>query len=270
MLKSNLIKLMEDAVLKAGRGLARDFGEVENLQVSKKGPGDFVTSADHRSEKTLVRELSKVRPKWGFLVEESGEIKGEDKEYRWIADPLDGTNNFMHGIPHFSISLALEKKLPNGSSEIVAGIVHAPALNETFWAEKGVGAYSSNRRLAVSSRDKLEESLLGTYIWHGRGKRTEDDIKIISARIANMRVLGSAALELAYVASGKLEAFWHNNLCPWDMAAGILLVQEARGMVSEIHGGKNMMENGNILATNQALNSKISSILSQYYGNERE
>lgn len=265
MHKSPIIRIMEDAVLKTGRSLTRDFGEVEKLQVSRKGPGDFVTSADRRAEKILVQELQKVRPDYGFLVEESGEIAGADKEYRWIADPLDGTTNFMHGIPHFCTSLALEKTQPNGKKEIVAAVIFAPVLNELYWAEKGVGAYMNNERIAVSSRRNLEDALLGAYFWCNGGDRTEADITAFTSLKSNVRILGAAALELAYVAAGKLDGFWNDRLNPWDMAAGILLIQEARGMVTEINGSNRMLENSNILATNGELHDTIRKAIASCY-----
>jgi len=266
-MKSNLIRIMEDAVVKAGRSLVRDFGEVENLQVSKKGPGDFVTSADKKSEKILINELKKLRPSYGFLVEESGEIKGADEKYRWIIDPLDGTNNFMHGLPHFCISLALAEKTPTGKEDIIAAVIYAPAYREIYTAEKGQGAYLGNRRLSVSGRTKLDEAMIATCFKPGSDEKNE--MLAIEDMAINTRILGSAALDLTYVAAGKLDIFWHDKLMPWDMAAGILLVREARGMVTEINGDADMLVNGNIVATNSNFHEKIVSTLAKYYDKKR-
>lgn len=263
MQKSSIIKMMEDAVLKAGRVLARDFGEIENLQVSRKGPLDFVTSADRKSEDILIKELQKVRPDYGFLVEERGEIKGKNEKYRWIADPLDGTINFMHALPNFSISLALEETSANGKKDIVAGIVYAPVTREIYLAEKGAGAFLGNRRLRVSVRDRLEDALLVTSF-----DPNQDETNGITAMLEmgfNTRIFNSSALDLAYLAAGKIDVFWHNRLKPWDCAAGILLVREARGIVTEINGGSNMLESGSVLAGNEILHEKISSTLAKYY-----
>jgi len=254
---------MEDAVMKAGRALARDFGEVENLQVSRKGTKDFVTSADLKSESILIKELQKVRPEYGFLTEESGEIKGKDEEFRWICDPLDGTVNFMHGIPHFAISLALEKKQPNGKREITAGVIQAPASGEIYWAERGLGAFCGNRRLKVSSRNKLEEALLVTCF--DAGKDDSDGIKALMDMDLNTRIFNSSALDLAYVAAGKIDVFWHDKLKPWDIAAGVLLVREARGVVTQIDGRDFEIDKGSVLAGNEVLHEKISSTLPEYY-----
>ncbi len=251
---------MEDAALKAGRALARDYGEVENLQVSRKGVGDFVTSADHRAESIIVRELQKARPEYGFLLEEGGEVKGTDTQHRWIVDPLDGTINFMHGLPHFSVSIGLEK---NG--EIIAGVIYAPILNELYMAEKGAGAFCNNRRIRTSSRNNLDDSVLGASLWHESGSTDTNDMLALSGVTSNVRIMGSAALELAYVASGKLDGFWHPRLKAWDMAAGIIIVREAGGIATEINGGRNMLGNRNILAANESLHQKILSTISKFY-----
>lgn len=268
MLKSNVIRLMEDAVRKASRGLIRDYGELEHLQVSRKGVGDFVTSADLRAEDQLIYELQKVRPKFGILSEEREEIPSQDGVHRFIIDPLDGTKNFMHGIPYFCITVALEKKQPNGKKEIVAGVTFAPILNELFWAEKGEGAYLNDRRIAVSQRKQFEEGLFVSYPWHGRrdSNAAECACRELANKTGNIRSLGSSALELAYVAAGRIDGFWHDSLKPWDMAAGVLLVKEARGLVSEIQGGSEMLAKGNILATNETMGTQVRSTLSRYYG----
>ncbi len=257
MRESTFVKKIQDAVLKAGRGLSRDFGELENLQVSKKGPADFVTSADLRSEQTLIEELLKICPKASILGEESGAIKGENENERFIIDPLDGTKNFMHGLPHFCISVAYEKTLPGGKKDLQAAVIFAPALNELYWAEKNVGAFCGNRRLQVSGRTSFDSSLIAGYFARGSEKEIQQNLACIKALGMHTRVMGSAAMELAYVAAGKLDGFWHSALKPWDMAAGVLLVREARGLVCDIGGGADMMEKNNIIATNQGIHDAL-------------
>ncbi len=261
MHKSPMIRMMEDAVMKAGKAIARDFGEVENLQVSKKGPRDFVTSADLRADKILREELTRVRPHYSFLTEESGYIKGQDEAHCWIIDPVDGTTNFMHGIPHFCISLALQETKPNGKKEIVAGIVFAPALQELYWAERGQGAYLHNRRLQVSGRDNLSDALVAIYPSREDARITHKLVDAVETMGCTMRNFGAAALDLAYVASGRLDGFFHPKLKSWDMAAGILIVREARGMVTDAGGGDTMFESGQLLATNQHLNDEMRRLL---------
>lgn len=267
-MKSGIIRVMESAVVKTGRRLLRDFGEVERLQVSRKGPGDFVSTADTEAQKTLIWELNKARPDYGFLVEEGEEIKGKDAAYRWIIDPLDGTSNFLHGIPFFCISVALEKRAPNKRPEIEAAMIFAPVFNELFWAGKGEGAYMNDERLKVSAREELDIAAVGTGgIGIGReGKHaTEAAMRALSEKVAAMRILGSAALELAYVAAGRLEAYWHSHMKPWDIAAALLLIREAHGTVTEIGGGNNMLESGSILATNGHLHKEIDSLVAPHY-----
>jgi myo-inositol-1(or 4)-monophosphatase len=254
---SSYAKILETAALKAGRYLARDFGEIENLQVSKKGPGNFVTSADLKSEKILIEELQKAKPDFGFLTEETGEIKGKDSKFRFIIDPIDGTTNFMHGLPHFCISLALEQIISPTKSEIIAGCIYAPILDELYSAEKGQGAYVNNRRLSVSSRKNLEDCMVVGTISSRDESVKQFDLKNFDTLKTHHRFFGSAALDLAYVAAGKFDALWHKNLKPWDIAAGILLVREARGMVTELDGGSQMLENGNILATNSEVHDSL-------------
>lgn len=262
--QSPLLKAMEDAVLKAGRALSRDFGEVENLQVSKKGPQDFVTSADLRADKILREELEKFRPDYGFLTEESGEIPGKDDKHRWIIDPLDGTTNFIHSIPYFCISVALEATQPNGKKEIVAGIIHAPILQETYYAEKGQGGFINNRRLLVSGRTNIEDALISVY--HGKEDgNAVASMDVVRALGCKSRSMGAAALDIAYVAAGKLDGFWHSKLKSWDVAAGILLVQEAKGIITDIEGGSDMLTSGTILATNQSFHDTIRQKLVRHY-----
>jgi myo-inositol-1(or 4)-monophosphatase len=260
--RSPVINVMARAAEKAARSLKRDFGEVEQLQVSRKGPGDFVSAADHRAEGTLREELHKARPTFGLLLEESGEIKGSDPSHRWIVDPLDGTTNFLHGVPHFAISIGLER-----DGDVVAGVVYDPIKDEMFWAEKGVGAYLNDRRLRVSSRRKLDEALIATGIT-ARAGAAEDERAVFVAQVdaalasvASVRRFGSAALDLAYVAAGRYEGFWENHLSPWDIAAGIVLVREAGGYVSEIAGGHDMLASGSTLAANAQLHGALGDML---------
>ncbi len=258
--RSALLNVMTAAAHKAAKGLVRDFGEIENLQVSKKGTGDFVSAADRKAEETLVAELTKARPGYGFLLEEGGAIEGSDTSNRWIIDPLDGTTNLLHGIPHFSISIALER-----DGELNAGVIYEPVWDQMFIAEKGQGAYLNDRRLRVSARRVLEESLFATGIPFA-GKDEHDrflkQLKAIMAVSSGVRRFGSAALDLAYVAAGRYEGFWEIGLHPWDMAAGIVLVREAGGFITDLSGGKGMMESGEILAANDQLHGTMLKILS--------
>lgn len=254
--QSPLITVMIKAARAAGRGLTRDFGEVENLQVSKKGPGDFVTAADHRAEEVIYNELSRARPGYGFIMEERGIIEGTDKTNRFIIDPLDGTLNFMHGVPHFAISIGLERE-----GQLHAGVVYNPISGDIYWAEKGQGAWLENWRLRVASRIKLSQSLLATGVpFIGQA---EERHRLFWAELAHMtqdvtgiRRFGAASLDLAFVAAGKFDGFWERELKPWDIAAGIVLVREAGGVVEELDGG-NVLETGNIIAANQSLLPKI-------------
>ncbi len=247
---------MVKAARAAGRGLARDFGEVENLQVSKKGPGDFVTAADHRAEEVIYNELSKSRPGYGFVMEERGIIEGTDKTNRFIVDPLDGTLNFLHGIPHFAISIGLERE-----GKLHAGVVYDPISGDIYWAEAGQGAWLENRRLRVASRIKLSQSILATgtpFIGHDeeRHRLFWAELAHLTQETTGIRRFGAAALDLAYIAAGRFDGFWERNLKPWDIAAGIVLVREAGGVVEDIDG-KNVLETGNIIAANPSLAPKI-------------
>jgi len=257
--RSATINVMARAAEKAGRGLIRDFGEVEQLQVSRKGPADFVSAADLRVEKTLRAELGKARPDFGFLMEEGGEEAGKDSSHRWIIDPLDGTTNFLHGLPHWAISIALER-----DGEIVAGIVYEPVRDEMFWAEKGGGAFNNHQRLRVSGRRRLDEALIATGMpVKGRGdvKAYLPQLEAIMGEVAGVRRFGSAALDLAYVAAGRFDGFWETGLNPWDVAAGLLLVTEAGGYVSEIGGGRNPLTGDSILAANDHLHLQLGKVL---------
>src|SRR5947199_601312 len=259
--RSPVINVMGNAALKAARGLRRDFGEVEQLQVSVKGPGDFVSTADLRAERTLKTELTRVRPGYALLFEEGGATEGSDPHHRWIVDPLDGTTNFLHGIPHFCISIALER-----DGEVIAGVIYEPTRDEMFWAEKGVGAYLNDRRLRVSARRQLGEAVIGTgFPFRGRPKHpgyTTSLVRVMEAT-AGVRRLGSAALDLAYVAAGRYDGFWETDLAQWDIAAGLLLVREAGGFVSDLSGGQTMMTSGEVLAANNHLHLPLASLIKE-------
>lgn len=246
------MNVMTAAAIKAGRGLKRDFGEVENLQVSVKGPGDFVSNADKRAEKTLFEELSKARPGYGFVMEESGTVEGSDPSHRWIIDPLDGTTNFLHGLPIFAISIALERE-----GQLVAGLVYNPASDDMFVAERGAGAYLNNRRLRVAQRRDLADALVATGIPHlGKAKehgRFREELTAVMARVGNVRRLGAAALDLAYVAAGRYDAYWERGLQSWDIAAGIVLVREAGGFINDLDGGSDMLTKGHLVAGNEMM-----------------
>ncbi|MGE0230584.1 MAG: inositol monophosphatase [Flavobacteriaceae bacterium] len=255
MQRSALMTVMLGAVQKAGRGLARDFGEVENLQVSVKGPSNFVTAADLRAEAVLRRELERARPDFGFLLEEGGAIEGRDARHRWIIDPLDGTTNFMHGIPLFSISLALER-----DGEIIAGVVYNPVMDETYSAERGVGAYFNNRRIRVAARKDLADAVVTCGIPHlGRGDAGQflRDMRAVIPAVSGIRRTGSAALDLAWTAAGRFDLFFEHGLSPWDIAAGILLIREAGGYVTDFDGHTNPLATGNIVAGNPDLHAAL-------------
>ncbi|MEJ6783526.1 inositol monophosphatase family protein [Aminobacter sp. Piv2-1] len=255
MARSAIINVMVQAAMKAGRSLARDFGEVQNLQVSLKGPGDYVSQADRKAEDIIFTELAKARPGYGFLMEERGAVEGEDSQHRWIVDPLDGTTNFLHGIPVFSISIALERQ-----GQIVAAVVYNPAMDELYTAERGGGAFLNDRRLRVSGRTKLTDAVIGCGVPHlGRGHHGNFllELRNVMAEVAGVRRLGSAALDLAYVAAGRMDGFWETALSPWDVAAGILLVREAGGFVSDGKGGQDMLEGGSIVVGNELIHKAL-------------
>lgn len=259
MALSPTMNIMLRAAEKAAKSLIRDFGEVEQLQVSRKGPGDFVSAADHRSEGIIFEELSKARSDFGFLMEERGKAGAKEYESRWIVDPLDGTTNFLHGIPHWNIAIALEEK-----GEIVAGIVYAPVINEMFRAEKGQGAFMRNKRLRVSGRNVMTDSVFLT----GEPRRVPDEQSIFVSEYAtvqragaSLRRFGSAALDLAYVAAGRAEGFWERHLNPWDVAAGSIIVKEAGGLLSDIDGPGNPVQTGNIVAGNTSMHDELKKLL---------
>ena len=259
---SGLIRVMERAARKAGGRLRRDFGEVEQLQVSRKGPSDFVSKADHAAERTIFDDLKQARPDWGFLLEEAGEIAGDPGKPRWIVDPLDGTSNFLHGIPHFAISIAAQEPKPDGSGwgDVIAGLVYQPITDESFWAEKNRGAWLHDGRLRVSARRQLSEALIATGVpFHGHGD-FDEWTRIFSAvgpQVAGIRRFGSAALDLAWVAAGRYDGFWESDLAPWDTAAGCLLVREAGGFVSDYRGRSLPICDKRVIAGNDPLHSRL-------------
>lgn len=257
--RSAVINVMVKAAQKAARGLVHDFNEVEQLQVSQKGPADFVSNADLQSEKNLKRELEKARPGVGFLMEESAPIAARDSDYRWIIDPLDGTTNFLHAIPHFAISIALEK-----AGDLVAGVIYDPIKDELFWAEKGGGAFLNDRRIRVSARRDLTQCVIGTGIPHlGRPNHAAylPHLQTIMTRTAGVRRFGAASLDLAYVAAGRLDGFFEFDLSPWDIAAGILLVREAGGYVSEVSNKQITLTSPSILAANDQIHLPLGKML---------
>ncbi|MBP9185063.1 MAG: inositol monophosphatase [Fuscovulum sp.] len=246
------LNLMIKAARRAGRSLVKDFREVENLQVSAKGPGDFVSKADREAERMIKEELLGGRPTYGWLGEETGETEGQDPTRRWIVDPLDGTTNFLHGMPHWAISIALEHK-----GEIVSAVVYDPAKDEMFWAEKGAGCWlNDNRRLRVSARRYMHEAVFATGVPFGAKLTLPamlQDLARLMPACAGMRRWGAASLDLAYVAAGRFDGFWERELNAWDIAGGMLLVREAGGMVEGIREGQNPLESGSVIAGNQAL-----------------
>lgn len=262
MIRSALMNVMTAAAVKAGRGLKRDFGEVENLQVSVKGPGDFVTAADRKAERVLRDELTKARPGYSFLMEEGGEIVGSDTTHRWIIDPLDGTTNFLHGLPVFAISLALERE-----GHLVAGLVYNPITDDMFVAEKGQGAWHNNRRLRVAARSDISDALMGTGVPHlGKAAahpKFKAELSAVMARVHNIRRMGAAALDLAFVAAGRLDGFWERSLQPWDIAAGIVLVREAGGFVSDADGGDAMLDKGSVCVGNETMQRQLLALINR-------
>jgi myo-inositol-1(or 4)-monophosphatase len=257
---SGLITVMERAARKAAPKLRRDFNEVQQLQVSRKGPADFVSQADRQAEQTLYEELKKARPDWGFLGEEGGTREGDPDKPRWIVDPLDGTSNFLHGIPHFAISIAVEEPRPGGKGEVTQGLVYQPLTDESFWAEKGRGAWLQDKRLRVSARRDLADSLVATgipFLGHGNFEEWTKIFAAVGPEIAGIRRYGAAALDLAWVAAGRFDAFWESDLAPWDVAAGVLLVKEAGGFVTDFRGADQAMERNQFLAANDGIHSKL-------------
>lgn len=252
MAQSANLTVMIAAVRKAARGVQRDFGEIANLQVSVKGPGNFVTAADKRCEKVLRDELEKARPGYSFLMEESGKVVGRDPEHRWIIDPIDGTTNFIHSIPFFALSVALERK-----GDLLCAVTYNPITDELFTAERGQGAFLNNRRLRVAARKTLSDAVLAWGIPSiGEADRHEQfqrELARLQPKVAAIRQIGSAALELAYVAAGRIDLMQGRGLEPWDTAAGILMVREAGGVISSAEGEKAPFDTGTVLAGNAEL-----------------
>jgi len=260
MARSALLNVMVEAVTKAGRSLTRDFNELENLQVSMKGPGDFVSQADLKAEKTLRGALNKARPGYSFLMEEGGEID-TGSEHRWIIDPLDGTTNFLHSHPFFAVSLGLER-----AGELIAGVIYDPVAEELFTAEKGRGAFVNDRRMRVAARKKMDECLIATGI--PALNKLEHGIALFEQRnlmsqVTGIRATGSAALSLAYVAAGRFDGYWEAGLNPWDVAAGMLMVREAGGFVTEPDPKASIYESGRIVAGNETIHMKLRETLNR-------
>lgn len=249
MAGSALINVMLKAAIKAGRSLTRDFGEVENLQVSRKGPADFVSNADRRAEEIVHEELLKARPTYSFLMEESGEIEGTDGQHKWIIDPLDGTTNFLHSIPMFACCIALER---NG--EIVASVIHNPIMDETFTAERGAGAWLNDRkRLRVGGRKKLADCVAATGIkltGTSRDAKSVKQVAIINPAVSGIRSTGSASTDLAWLAAGRFDICWQDGLGPWDVAPGSLMIKEAGGFITDYSGGDKSITKGEVVAGN--------------------
>ena len=253
------LNVMIKTARRAGRGLLKDFGEVEQLQVSAKGPGDFVSRADRTAEKLIREALMEARPTYGFLGEEGGPVEGEDPTRRWIVDPLDGTTNFLHGLPHWAVSIALEHK-----GAVVAGVIYDPVKDEMFHAEKGQGAWLNESRLRVSGRSRMIESIFATGVPFA-GKRTLpatlQDLARLMPECAGVRRFGAAALDLAYVAAGRYEGFWERELHPWDIAAGLIIVTEAGGLVGGIRPGHDPMSDGDVLVANAEIFERFAAVI---------
>jgi myo-inositol-1(or 4)-monophosphatase len=258
---SAILNVMIKAAYRAGKSLKRDLGEVEHLQVSVKGPRNFVTAADRKAEEIVREELAKARPDYGFLGEEGGIREGTDKTHRWIVDPLDGTTNFLHGIPHFAVSIGLERE-----GVMVAGLVYNPANDDMFLAERGKGAFLNDKRIRVAARQRLAEAVVACGLPHyGRGDLAlaRHEIAAAQAHYAGLRRYGAAALDLAWVAAGRLDAYWERDLSPWDVAAGILLVREAGGFVTDIEGGDAIFSKKQIVAGNDTMHKELLKLLKE-------
>src|SRR4051812_23857982 len=250
---------MSDAARKAARDLNRDFGELAELQVAKKAPADFVSAADLKAEQTIFEALTKARPGYSFHGEERGLIEGTDKTHTWIVDPLDGTTNFLHAIPHFAINIALQRE-----GAVVAAVTYNPITNEMFWAEKGKGCFVNDHRLRVAARQKLDEAIVATgipFLGHGQHAKFLKELHQISQKVAGVRRFGSAALDLAWVAAGRFDAYWERDLNAWDLAAGMLLVTEAGGKVTDADGNDDVLGSGTICAGNLDIHSLLLSRL---------
>ncbi len=253
------LNVMIKTARKAGRALAKDFREVENLQVSMKGAGDFVSRADLNAERIIREDLLAARPTYGFLGEEGAEIAGEDPTRRWIVDPLDGTTNFLHGLPHYAVSIALEHK-----GEVVAGVVYDPSKDECFFAEKGQGAWVNESRLRVSARNRMIECIFATGLpFGGRPDLPEtlQDLARLLPATAGVRRWGAAALDLAYVAAGRYDGFWERGLNAWDMAAGLIILREAGGLVEPLEPGHHILESGAVICANEAIFDQFARVI---------
>jgi myo-inositol-1(or 4)-monophosphatase len=261
------ITVMANAAQKAAKRLLRDFAEVEQLQVSIKGPSDFVSQADIRAEQMLKEELNKARPGYAFLMEESGASGSDNWSWRWLVDPLDGTTNFLHGIPHWAISIGLERRLPDGTSELAAGLIYAPAIDEMFWAEKGGGAFVNEHRMRVSARRDMTEAVFATGIPFravsvARRNAFSRTMVALMPQVAGIRRFGAAALDLAWVAAGRYDGYWELGIKSWDMAAGLLMVREAGGYATST-GEEDPRDSGNVVAGNPHLHGKLREIVIQ-------
>jgi myo-inositol-1(or 4)-monophosphatase len=258
MLHSALMNVMVKAARRAGRSLKRDFGEVENLQVSLKGPANFVTLADKRAEEMLYADLSKARPGYGFIGEEGGIREGADKTHTWIVDPLDGTTNFLHGIPQFAISIGLQRE-----GVMIAGLIYNPANEELYITERGKGAFMNDTRLRVAGRRQLNECVIACGLPHiGRGDFAQSarEMAALQPKVAGLRRFGAASLDMAAVAAGRFDGFWERNLSPWDVAAGIVMIREAGGTVGDIDGG-DLLKTGNVVCGNEYVHGELARIL---------
>src|ERR1700761_9594968 len=261
MLHSAVLNVMVKAARRAGRSLKRDLGELEHLQVSLKGPRNFVTAADRRAEEMLRDDLEKARPGYGFLGEEGGMREGADKSHRWIVDPLDGTTNFLHGIPHFAMSIALER-----DGAIVAALIYNPANDDVFVAERGKGAFLNDRRMRVAARTRFADAVVACGLPHyGRGdlELARHEIAAAQQHYAGLRRYGAATLDLAWVAAGRLDAYWERDLAPWDIAAGLLLVREAGGFVSDCDGHDAVLTKGQVVAGNDTMHRELLRLLKE-------
>ncbi|MBI0435198.1 inositol monophosphatase family protein [Roseomonas sp. KE0001] len=260
---SPALNVVVAAAQKAGRRLLRDFGEVEQLQVSMKGPGDFVSQADMRAEETLRAELGRARPGFAFLGEEQGESGDKDWEWRWVVDPLDGTTNFLHGIPHWSVSIGIERRTGETTSEVVAGVIYNPAADELFWAEKGSGAFLNDRRLRVSGRRDMLSAVFATGIPFAKVQRKAEfsaTLARLMPHVAGIRRMGSASLDLAWTAAGRYEGYWELGMAKWDVAAGLVILKEAGGIATDPEGG-DCYASGHIVAGNPFLQPKLREVV---------
>jgi myo-inositol-1(or 4)-monophosphatase len=259
MLHSAIINVMVKAARRAGRSLKRDLGEIENLQVSLKGPANFVTMADRRAEEMLHSDLAKARPGYGFIGEEGGARVGDDKTHTWIVDPLDGTTNFLHGIPQFAISIGLQRE-----GTMIAGLIYNPANDDLYIAERGKGAFLNDQRLRVAGRRQLNECVIACGLPHlGRGDhgQSRQEMSELQPRVAGLRRFGAAALDMAYIAAGRFDGYWERNLQPWDLAAGTIIVREAGGIVSGIAGDDDALKTGHVVCGNEYVHAELVKIL---------